>query len=79
MAPGNNLLPIQWSSNPTQHRQSAGAPPRETDGLLKRAEEDIRSLRILVERMRESGMMSDRKHTNNRKAKARDNGDVIFL
>ena len=51
----------------------------ESDGLIKCAEEDIHSLRILVEQMQESGMMSNRKHTNNRKAKARDNGDVIFL
>ena len=78
--PSNNLLPTQWSLNPMQRRQSAGAPPRDADGLLKGAEEEIRSLRILVEQMRESGMVSDRKHTeNNRKAKARDNGNVIFL
>jgi hypothetical protein len=63
-----------------QCRQSAGAPPREADGLLKDAKEEIHSLRILVEQMCESRIASDRKRIeNNRKAKAKGNRDIIFL
>ena len=53
-----------------QRRQSARAPPKEADGLLKGAEEEIRPLRILVEQMRESGTVSNRKHTENFSSKS---------
>ena len=74
-APGNQLVgpSTKWSTNPKHHGESKSEPPRHSDVVPQSAQEEIRSLRAMVEQMRESTMVPDGKLVKNNGRKVRGN------